>query len=117
MVIFGVEDGPFARPRIEVLFGRFRRVPQPFGLLVISGFLDIYPGQAYPPHLQSLVSGYATTQDLTASRRGLGSNNFLSWRVTSEYGEIPRHNFLIYAACVCARTSNVLSRRRLVHGD
>jgi hypothetical protein len=26
------------------------------------GFLDIYPGQAFPPHLQSLVSGYATYQ-------------------------------------------------------
>jgi hypothetical protein len=25
-----------------------------------SGFLDIYPGQAFPPHLQCLVSGYAT---------------------------------------------------------
>jgi len=36
------------------------------GLLVISGFLDIYPGQAYPPHLQSLVSGYATYRELAA---------------------------------------------------
>jgi len=26
------------------------------------GFLDIYPGQAVPAHLQSLVSGYATNQ-------------------------------------------------------
>ena len=29
---------------------------------MIRGFLDIYPGQAFPPHLQSLVSGYATYQ-------------------------------------------------------
>ena len=27
-----------------------------------KGFLDIYPGQAFPPHLQILVSGYATYQ-------------------------------------------------------
>ena len=33
--------------------------------MVGSGFLDIYPGQAYPPHLQSLVSGYATNQGLS----------------------------------------------------
>jgi hypothetical protein len=32
--------------------------------MVRRGFLDIYPGQAYPPHLQSLVSGYATNQEL-----------------------------------------------------
>ena len=29
---------------------------------MVRGFLDIYPGQAFPPHLQSLVSGYATYQ-------------------------------------------------------
>src|ERR1700758_2626253 len=33
-------------------------------LVVGSGFLDIYPGQAAPAHLQILVSGYATNQAL-----------------------------------------------------
>ena len=32
--------------------------------VVISGFLDIYPGQTVPAHLQNLVSGYATYQDI-----------------------------------------------------
>jgi len=35
------------------------------GLVVRSGFLDIYPGQTVPAHLQNLVSGYATYQELT----------------------------------------------------
>jgi hypothetical protein len=35
--------------------------------VVVSGFLDVYPGQAVPAHLQSLVSGYATYRALTAT--------------------------------------------------
>jgi hypothetical protein len=31
-------------------------------LVVRRGFINIYPGQTAPAHLQSVVSGYATTQ-------------------------------------------------------
>ena len=36
-------------------------------LVVRRGFLDSYPSQAFPPHLQSLVSDYATNQDLRSA--------------------------------------------------
>jgi len=34
-------------------------------LVVGRGFLDTYPAQAFPPHLKSLVSDYATNQELS----------------------------------------------------
>jgi hypothetical protein len=42
---------------------------------VRRGFLDIYPGQTVPAHLQNLVSGYATNRGLAY---GSQSNNSLS---------------------------------------
>jgi hypothetical protein len=51
---------------------RFRVFQQPQGLspaisfrdVVMSGFRNIYPGQTVPAHLQNLVSGYATNEEL-----------------------------------------------------
>jgi hypothetical protein len=42
---------------------------------VRSGFLNIYLGQAFPPHLQKLVSDYATTHTATSQKGTYGESS------------------------------------------